>query len=274
VFRKGLRDQRWQIAGFGMTLALIAALDVLIWPSYRDALQNLDLPSALQALIGSNLSIATPAGFLSAEFFSWTPILLIVYAIIQGTGAVGGDDGAGTLELLLAQPISRSRVVIEKTAVATVGAIGILLISMAGFALTVPFIAIDVQMSDVCIAVANLLPITLLFFALALWLGALLPARGMATALSIGFVTAAWVANTLAQGVSSMRGLEYVTPFHYYGAGLPLVDGIAWGHVALLLALAALFVALALHAVERRDVGAGGGDIDVLGAVRRRLRAA
>ena len=271
ILRKGLHDQRWQILGFGIALAVIAALDVLVWPSYRDTLQNLELPPALQALLGSDLSIATPAGFLSSEFFSWTPVLLIVYAVIQGTGAVAGEEGAGTLELLLAQPVTRSRVLIEKTGTVCIGSVLILALALGGFALTVPFVAIDIALRDVAVAVANMLPITLLFFALALWLGALLPGRGIAVAITIGLVTAAYVANTFAQGIEALRGLRYASPFYYYGAGLPLVHGIDWWHVALLLGLAAMFVALALRAFERRDIGTATGDVD-LARVFARLR--
>jgi len=267
---KGLRDQRWQILGFGLALAIIGALDVLIWPSYRDTLQNLDLPPALQALLGSDLSIATPAGFLSSEFFSWTPVLLIVYAVLQGTGAVAGEEGAGTLELLLSQPVTRTRVLLEKAGTVLLGSVAILALALAGFAMTVPFVAIDVGLPDVAVAVANMLPITLLFFALALWLGALLPGRGIAVAITIGIVTAGYVANTFAQGIPALRDLRYGSPFYYYGAGLPLVHGIDWPHVALLLGLAALFVVLALRAFQRRDIGAGSGDVDVLRLLARR----
>lgn len=272
IFAKTLRDQRWQILGFGMTLALVAALDVAIWPSYRDTLQNLEIPPALQALLGTELSLATPAGFLSSEFFSWTPVLLIVYAVIQGSGAVAGEEGAGTLELLLAQPVTRTRVLVEKTGAVCIGAIAILAIALAGFAVTVPFVEIDIALRDVAIGVANMLPITLLFFALALWLGALLPGRGIAVAITIGLVTAAYVANTFAQGIPALRSLRYASPFYYYGAGLPLVHGVDWWHVALLLGLAAAFVALALRAFERRDIGTATGDIDILRTLGR-LRA-
>ena len=257
-----------------MTLASIAALDVLIWPSYRDALQNLDLPSALQALIGSSLSIATPAGFLSAEFFSWTPVLLIVYAIIQGTGAIGGEDGAGRWSCCLRSRYRGMRVVLEKTAVDDRGRDRHPGDQLSGLRVH------GAVRRDRCADVRR----ERCGREHAADYAAVLRARAVAGGTAAGardghgaldrLVTAAWVANTLAQGVSSMRGPQYVTPFHYYGAGLPLVDGIAWGHVALLLALAAAVPRARAHAAERRDVGAGGGDIDVLGAVRRRVGAA
>lgn len=272
ILRKSLRDQRSQIVGFGLALAVIAALDVLTWPSIRDASQNFDIPASLQAVLGTDLSIATGAGNLSVRFFSWTIVLLIVFAVTQGVAAVGGEDAAGTLELLLAQPLSRRRLVVEKSAAACLGAGAIVLICFAGFVVTLPMVAIDVTVGDVALGVANMLPITLLFFALSLWLGALLPTRGAATGCVIALATASYVANTLAQGIGGLSGLRYASPFWYYGAGRPLVDGIGWWHAGLLLAVAAVCGALAVVAAERREVGAEGGERDVMRALRRRVR--
>src|SRR5581483_5163390 len=118
---RSARDQRWQVIGFSAALALMAMLDMFIWPAYRDTLQNFEIPPALQAIVGVELQIGTPAGFLSAEYYSWITILLIVYVAIEGTGAIAGEESAGTMDLLLAQPVSRSRVVLEKALATVVG---------------------------------------------------------------------------------------------------------------------------------------------------------
>jgi putative exporter of polyketide antibiotics len=82
--------------------------------------------------------------------------------------------------------------------------------------------------------------------------------------------TATYFISTLSNGVEMLRNLRYATPFYYYGAGTPLVEGITWWHVLLLLGISAGFVALALRSFERRDVSAGGAaDIDLVGVLRR-----
>ena len=83
IFLKAFRDQRWQMIGFGLSLIAVAAMDVYIWPSYRDTLQNFNIPPAIEAFLGSDLGFSTGAGFLSGEFFSWIPILLIVYLVTR-----------------------------------------------------------------------------------------------------------------------------------------------------------------------------------------------
>jgi ABC-2 type transport system permease protein len=269
VFARTLRDQRWQIVGFGLALAIMAAFIVYLWPQYRDTLQNLELPPALQAFFG-DLDIATAAGFLSGEYFGWIVLLLITYAVIQGTGALAGEEGSGTMDLLLAQPISRRSVVVQKTLATVAGAILILAIGWLGFLVSIPFVEIDVTLAETAVAMVNMLPITLLFFAIALWLGASAPSRGVAVAAVIGLVTAMYFVNIIATGVESIRDLRYVTPFYYYGAGRPLVDGINPAHVTLLLGIAAALFALTLRTFDRRDVNtAGAGDFDLFAFLRR-----
>lgn len=269
VLRKSLREQKWQVIGFGLSLALMAMLDLFIWPAYRDQLQNFELPPAFQAFLGE-LSIATPAGFLSAEYFSWIPILLIVYAVIQGTGAIAGEESSGTIDLLLAQPVSREVMVVEKTAAVCIGSAAIVALGCVGFAIALPFADMDISFFDIAIASANMLPITLLFFSVSLWLGAVAPNRGLASAVVIGLATAFYFINLLANAVQSLDRLNYATPFYYYGSGLPLVEGIVWWHVGLLLGIALFFFAATLRAFGSRDIATGGAtNVNLAGMLRR-----
>jgi ABC-2 type transport system permease protein len=258
VASKSLRDQRWQIVGYGLALLAMAALVVFIWPSYRTTVESIKLPQAMQAFLGSDLSYASAPGFVSAEFFSWIPVLLIVYAVVQGTGSIAGEEGSGTIDLLMAQPVARSTMVLQKCLAFCVGAVLVVALGFVGFALSIPFVSIDIGLPDAAVASANLLPITLLFFTFSLWLGAVAANRGVAAGAAVAVATGTYFANSLASGVHEISGLRYASPFYYYGAGLPLVKGIDWPHVTLLLGVSALFLALALRAFERRDIAIGG----------------
>ena len=270
LLAKSLRDQRWQIIGFGITLLLIAVMDVLIYPTYRDALKDFELPQAFEGLFGAS-QLASPEGFLSAEFFSWLVILLIVYVAIQGTAAIAGEESSGTMDLLLAQPIARRDVVLQKTLAVIAGSVLIIAMGYIGFLITMPFIDIDLGLGDVAMACANMLPITLAFYGLSLWLGAVAPSRAVAAAIVIGAATAGYFLNIVSAAVNALDWLQYASPFYYYGTGTPLTEGINWWHVGLLLASAAVFVALALRSFEHRDVAVGGAEVDLMGTLRRAI---
>jgi ABC-2 type transport system permease protein len=185
-------------------------------------------------------------------------VLLIVYAVVQGTGAIAGEEGSGTIDLLMAQPVARSTMVLQKCLAFCVGAALVVALGFMGFVVSIPFVSIDITLADAAVASANLLPITVLFFTLSLWLGAVMANRGVAAGGAAGIATATYFFNSLASGVHQVSGLRYVSPFYYYGAGLPLVKGIDWPHVTLLMVTALLFLVLALRAFERRDLTIGG----------------
>jgi ABC-2 type transport system permease protein len=272
VFWKSLRDQKWQIVGFGLALLSIAVMDVMIWPSYRDQLQNFDIPPALQAFFGTDANIATAAGFLGLEYYSWIPILLLVYAVIAGTGAIAGEESSGTMDLLLAQPASRRSVVTQKAAASVIGSVLIIAIGQIGFAAAIPLVSIDVSVADTALASANMLPVTLLFYAVALWAGAVAPSRALASAFVIGMAIGAYFVNAIATGVSTLQNLRYASPFYYCGSADVLTHGLVWWHIGLLSGIGAAFFALTLRSFERRDVSIGGAsDLDVYGVLRRVL---
>ena len=58
------------------------------------------------------------------------PMLLIVYTVIQGTGAIAGEEGSGTIDVLMSQPITRTEMVLQKTGSVCVGAALIAAISV------------------------------------------------------------------------------------------------------------------------------------------------
>ncbi len=258
VVNKTLRDQKWQIVGFGIALFLMAALIIYIWPSYRVTVASIQLPEAIQALLGSDLAYSTAPGFVSAEYFSWIPILLIVYTIIQGTGAIAGEEGSGTIDLLMSQPLTRADMAIQKTIAVCIGAALIAGFGFLGFLVSVPFIDIGLTLKGAAMASANMLPLALLYYALSLWFGSVLPNRTYAAGAAIALTTAGYFFNTIAAAVHSLSWLKYASPFYYYGAGLPLVKGFDWPHVALLLGIAALFVVLTVRSFSRRDITIGG----------------
>ncbi|MBI5289430.1 MAG: ABC transporter permease subunit [Chloroflexi bacterium] len=272
IFAKTLRDQKWQIVGFAFALAAMSSTSVWLWPSVRDSLQNFDIPAAARAFLGSDLDFATGAGYLSGRYFGWTEILAIVYVIIAGTGAIAGEESASTIDLLLAQPVSRRSVILQKLAAIILGLAIIIFGGYAGFLVSVPTVDIAVSLADIAVACANMLPIVIFFFALSLWAGAVAPNRGMAAGVVIAVTTATYFVFTLANGVESLEPVRYATPFYYYGAGLPLVYGIVWWHVGLLLSVSGVLVLLTLRTFERRDVSAGGAtDLGLRSVVRRAI---
>jgi ABC-2 type transport system permease protein len=254
ILYKTLRDLRWQVVWYGIGLALMSALVIYIYPSYSGQIADIEIPEAMRALIG-NVDYGTPEGFISAEFLSWTPLLLVVFAIMSGTGALADEEVRGTLDLVLAQPVGRRRVVVEKLAGLLIALLQICAIIYLGWLLSVPFVNIDIGLGELAVATLNLVPLIAFFQAFSLWAGATLPSRGLATGLSVALAVASYFVYYLANIVDAIEPLQQVSVFYHYHGTEVLTDGVHWGGLALIVALYFLFAGWSLLSFQGRDLG-------------------
>jgi beta-exotoxin I transport system permease protein len=251
---KTLKDLRWQVLWYGIGLGLMSAFVVYIFPSYSGQLADIELPEAMRALVG-NVDYGTAKGFISAEFLSWTPLVLVVFAITSGTGTLAGEEANGTLDLILAQPVSRTRVVLEKLAGLLIATLQICVIIYLGWLLSVPFVEIDLGLGELAVVTANLIPLVIFFEAFALWAGVTLPSRGLATGATVALAIASYFFYYLGNIVDALEPLQHVSVFYHYHGTEVLTDGVHWGGVVLLLALYVLFTGWALFSFQHRDLG-------------------
>lgn len=241
----------------------LVGLYCLAWPAVRDSGSRLDdlvrgLPAGVRALMsgpGGALSLGTPAGYLQAELLSVTgPLLVVVLGLLLGSRAGAGEEERGTLELLLAQPVSRRRVLLEQAGAAACG----LLLVMAALAVALRALGGLVQLevgAGQSVAVATGLALLgLQAAALALLVGAAtgraVTARAVTGLLAVG----GYLVHGLAGSVTALAGLDRLTPFRVLALHDPLQQGIT---PALVLELGLPSVALVLAAdalLRRRDL--------------------
>jgi ABC-2 type transport system permease protein len=255
VFLKTLRDLRWQVLWYGLGLALMAGVVVFIYPSYSRQMSDFDIPEALQALIG-DADWGTGTGFISAEMLSWTPIVLVIFAITSASSALAAEESDGTLDLLLAMPIARSRLFVEKMAGLLAADIGIVAIMYCGWLVSVPFVDIDVGLGELAVATANQLPLVFVFQAFTLFTTMNLPSKGLATGAAVAFAVVSYFIYYLGALVDALEPFQQVSVFYHYHGTEVLDDGLHVPGLALLLVLFAAFTFLAWRGFEGRDIGA------------------
>jgi beta-exotoxin I transport system permease protein len=262
VLLKSLRDSRRALAWWSAGLVGLVAMIVSVYPSIRDnpGLNKLiqDYPEALKGFIafGGEVDYASAAGYLGSELFSlMIPLLFLVAAIANGAGAIAGEEERGTLELLLANPVSRRRIVVEKSGALILELVALGAVLWLALWVATRLAGMDVSVVHLGAAVASALLLAFLFGGVALAFGAAVGRRSVAIGVSAALAVLSYFVNSLAPLVDAFDGVSGLSPFHHYAASDPLRHGLELDHVAFLAALGAATVAAAVVAFDRRDVG-------------------
>ena len=261
VYTKSLFDRRkalvWWIAG----LAVLIGLMVLFYPTIRDndELSKLieSYPPEMLAIFGVNdpLSFTTPAGYLQGELFGFMlPLLFLIYAIGFGANALAGEEEAKTIDLLLANPVSRTTVVVQK--VAALLSLVTLLGLITWLALWVSALLIDMEISSVYLLAASVSTIllALCFGMLTLALGALTGRKGQSMGISVALAVLLFFGNNLATSVTWLEPVQKLSPFYYAYGNQPLSQGFDWFGIGMMATISMICVGISVWAFNRRDV--------------------
>ena len=263
AFLATLRETRRGLAWWSLGLVGLTAMIVAVYPSVRDnpQLNRLveDYPEALKAFIafGGQVDYVSAAGYLGSELFSFmVPLLLIVAAVGAGARAIAGEEEKGTLELLLANPVSRRRLALEKLAALAVELLALGAVLWLALAVAVKAAGLDVSVAHLAAAAVSVVLLALGFGSVALLVGSATGRRGLAIGVTAAAAVAAYILSSLAALVDFLEPARKASPFYHYAASDPLRSGLSAPHTLFLLAVVAVAGVLAPFALDRRDVRA------------------
>lgn len=259
VFLKSIRDMRGQILGLGVGTAVLAGSMVLIFPSFQDMSDFQDfiklMPAFVQKLIGDQMAANALEGFLRLKLFdSWLPIFLSVFSILHGAAAIVGEEERRTMDLLMANPVRRRRVLLEKF---TANAVALTLmcgLTSVGLVVGVGITGADASIGRLVWATFNAIPIALVFGALALVGSSVADRTRHAATASVALLIGSYFLYTLAPLSPSIEPWAKLSLFYYYSKTEPFEGGIMIGYVALLVGLTGALVAVAAAAFRRKDL--------------------
>lgn len=257
---KSLRDNRGSTIGWGIALVASVLLQLAVYPAVRDAAGEFEklldsYPESFKALFNVQQSLASGVGYLQGEVFGFlAPLVLLGVAIGQAARATAGEERAHTMDLLLANPVSRTRLLLDKAlavfvsvALVTV-AFGVVLVVGSGvFGLGVPW-------PDLVFAVTASAVVALPFGALALLIGALTGRPGLAVAIPVGLSLLTYLLEALSPLSEGLRPWRVLSPFHHAAVNAALNGDPNWLGLAGMIVLTAVLLAGAAMAFERRDI--------------------
>jgi ABC-2 type transport system permease protein len=260
VLVEAVRERRRSLLWWTLGIAALIALNLAFYPSVRDdpALSDYakDLPESVRALFaGGELDIASPIGYLNSQVYAlMAPLVLLVFAIGAGAGAVAGEEERGTLDLVLAHPVRRRDYVVQRFLALAALVAALTVVLLATVAVGSALVDLDIGFGRLVAASVSVGLLAALYAAAALAAGALGPGRARAIAVASGLALAAWIFDGLAQAVDVLEGWRPASPYYHALGQNPLRDGPPWSGWALLAAATTLLVAVAAVGLERRDV--------------------
>jgi ABC-2 type transport system permease protein len=249
VIRRHLRTAIFWAVAFALYTALILAT----FPSLRDS-GALSMDAYPEAMIEAfNIQDMTEvSNYLESQVTSFAPLVIAFFAIMTFAGAIAGAEERGSLDITLGTPLPRRDIVLANWIAVAVLLLGILTVTALVTWLTAIAIDVDLGLQRSLEGFLNAFPITMAFGSLALALSARLRSRGAVIGISFAVLFLMYLVNIIGQIADGYDDLRWGSAFRYYGSAI--MDGINWGHVAILMGASGALLAVAIWLFDRRDV--------------------
>jgi len=245
-----LRARSFVLAGIG--LMTVAAITGALFPAFGESLGKVDLPEGVGELLGGG-DFATIAGWLDTEIASvYGPLVVAGSAIAAAAATIAGEEERRILALVLAHPVSRTRLVLAKAAAIALLVAGLGLACWLGLLIAVAMAGGGIGAGKLAALTLHLAFLGLAFGALALALGGVTGRRSVAAGAAATVAVAMYLANGLAPVTADW--IQYLTLFHYYEGHEPLRTGVDAGGLVVLAAVTAAFLAVAAAGFRDRDL--------------------
>ncbi|MFB0631550.1 ABC transporter permease subunit [Streptomyces sp. AB3(2024)] len=249
------------IVGMVVFEALIVVVANTISPGQLFSSGGKATPSVYRAFSGSggDVSIASYPGLLGAGLIHpfWIAMQLTAIGSLAAA-AVAADVESGTVELVMVRPVSRNRLLAERTAALVLAALALnaaaTLTVAAGVALS-PDIHGEVPIGGVFAAGIMGLGFALCLIGPALAVSAAGRRRAQVVGVTIAIGAVGFAVNFIALAWSPAAPLRFLSPFHYYAPGDALArGGVLWAQLGILVGAGAIGLLLAHLLLRRRDL--------------------
>lgn len=254
LFTKTLWDNRRVLTVWVIATSLTA----MMYAGFYPQVSRYSVPRMPPAMRGFNLAdVSSASGYLQGPVFGLLlPLLATFYGAATGSRLISADEETGYLDLLLACPLGRTRLVWDRFAALAVGAAAMAVMVLAAMlsirnAAGLASISV-IQFTAQCVSLALL---AIAFGAVAIALSGAFGwgrARVFGTTAGLGVLT--YALHGFAFQISA-KWLRYVAIYHYYIGGEPLKNGFQLGHIGILIAITAVLIAIGTWALNHRDLG-------------------
>src|SRR5260370_4805406 len=255
MWSKSLRDYRVATLAWGLALGLFAAIDFA--ESTQTTIATVGSLAPIFRFLGDPYQIQAPEGFITWRIMElFVPLAICFWPILAGSRLVRGEEERGSMDVLLATPWARTRLLLWKLSAFLFALI------LIGLLLALGLIAGQARLEGNANVVRALLVglnaslLAFFFGCLALLFSQLSTSRAVAAGWTSGLLVLSVLLDSTGRLVNG-SWVQYLSPFYDYNLNRPLIPSFpdqplaAW----LLSSLAGLCAGVSLILFARRDIG-------------------
>lgn len=267
VFRKALRDSSKTILWLSIGLSVYALFIMAFYPTIYENQEKFSevLKSYPEELMGAfaggmdieNLNIADPAVYIQAEFGTWVMLILGAMVMVQAFNALSNAERDGTMDVLLALPVSRRDVLLARLLNT---AVSIFLVLTACFvvlaASTLVIENFDVDFDKLAVGIYAMFFLLMAQAAFTYMLASLVPSsKRWAGAVAYALFFGSYLVYSFAGVSDVLEGIKPLLMFDYYSLGKIMNDGLALVDAAVLGGGALLCAGIAWWWIDHKEIG-------------------
>jgi ABC-2 type transport system permease protein len=238
----------WMVGIVGFAMWMVALTKSLEEPIHKLLAAN---PEYAKVLGGQD--IGTNAGFLAGILFSFLPVLIVIFILVEAL-SWASDLDSGRMELVLSTPKSRYRVLLERFGAVFIAAVIAPLLSWLGILVAAWLTDTSVDVGNVAAATFGILPLELIVISLVYLLAGRLSV-GVVLGIATLYIALAFFVELLRSLLNLPDWVMSLSIFHEYGS--PITSGLDWGPFVAMLGVAAVLLVLGVVQFVRSDVGRG-----------------
>lgn len=259
LFLQEMKFRRGNIIGWGLGLLFFPLVYISIYPSVAEEMAGL---ADLEIYKAMGVSLGTFSDWVGSILIIFMPLVASIYAIINGTGTLSGEEEDGRLEMLVTLPLERWKIMTAKAFALSLSTLIILainaLVSLLVFNAIQDQIETEMVGMDVFNAVISTWPLVFAMSMLSMFLATFSARRRFASMISAVILIVGYFGSNLSASTELLEPFEPLFLFTYLDAsGKALMDGQASSDVLVLMGIGLVSFALALFFFEHRKLTVG-----------------
>lgn len=256
-----LRQRKWYIFWWCIGIGLMVFITLIFYPTIRSQSDQLNksfsqIPQTAKQLFTDTNDIFSPIGYLSSQlYYLMLPMLIGILGINLGVSLVGKEERSSTIEMLLARPVSRGKLLFGKAlAGLTVIAFVVVVVGLLASGLC-KAVGLGVAAPTVFMATIAVGLLALSFSAIAFMFTALGRfGRSASIGISALIALGGYIVVSLSPSVHWLNWPSKGLPFNYYRANELLTGYYNWANISYFVGVITASLLIAWLIFRRRDL--------------------